>query len=59
MRRGVKLRDENGGGWEIQEVLYVDDTFLVAETRVSPAYCEFERVCDSMGTKLMLGRVKC
>ena len=33
MRRGVKLRDENGGGWEIQEVLYVDDTFLVAETR--------------------------
>ena len=31
--KGVKLRDENGGGWEIKQVIYVDDTVLVAETR--------------------------
>ena len=25
--RGVKLRDEKGGGWEINQVLYADDSF--------------------------------
>ena len=33
MGKEVKLRDENGGGWEIKQVLYADDTVLVAETR--------------------------
>ena len=28
--RGGKLRDKNGEGWEIREVLYADDTVLVA-----------------------------
>ena len=32
---GLKLRDEKGGGWEIKQVLYADDTVLVAT-----AYCE-------------------
>ena len=32
MGKGVKLRDENGGGWEIKQILYADDTVLVAET---------------------------
>ena len=31
--KGVKLRYENGGGWEIEQVLYAHDTVLVAETR--------------------------
>ena len=26
----VKLRDENGRGWEIKQVLYADDTIFVA-----------------------------
>ena len=30
---GVKLRDENGGGWEIKKVLYAHNIVLVAETR--------------------------
>ena len=33
MRKGVKLRPENGGVWEIKEELYADDKVLVAETR--------------------------
>ena len=33
MEKGVKLRDENGGGWEIKKVLYADDRVLAAETR--------------------------
>ena len=48
MRRGVKLRDLNGDGLEIKQVLYADDTVLVAKTRASPVYCEFERACGSM-----------
>ena len=33
MGLGVKLRDDNGGGWGIKQVLHADDTVLVAETR--------------------------
>ena len=33
MGKEVKLRDENGRGWEIKPVLYADDIVLVAETR--------------------------
>ena len=33
MGKGEKLRDENGGGWEIKQVLYTDEKVLVTETR--------------------------
>ena len=33
MGRGVKLRDGNGEEWEIKQVLYANDTVLIAETR--------------------------
>ena len=33
MGKGVKLRDESWGGWEIKQVLNADDAVLVAETR--------------------------
>ena len=33
MGKGVKLRDVNGGSWEIKQVLYADDAVLVAEAR--------------------------
>ena len=33
MGNGVKLRDENWGSWEIKQILYTDETVLVAETR--------------------------
>ena len=59
--KGVKLRDENGrGGWEIKQVLYANDTVLVAETRENPHHIvsEFERACDSMGLKTNVGKSK-
>ena len=31
--REMKLTDENGRGGEIKQILYADDTVLVAETR--------------------------
>ena len=56
----VKLRDENGWGWEIKKVLYADDTVLVAETRehVQHIASEYKRVCDSMGLKSNVGKSK-
>ena len=49
------------GGWEIKQVLYINDTVLVAKTRehLQPTVNDFERLCDSMELKIMLGRVKC
>ena len=57
MGRGVKLRDENGGCWEIKQALYADDTVLVAEAREHLQHIanEFERVCDSMVLKINIG----
>ena len=31
--RGVRIRDGNEGSWEIKQVLFADDTVLVAKTR--------------------------
>ena len=60
MGKRVKLRDENGGGWEIKQVLYADDTVLVAETRecLQHIVSEFERACDSMGLKINVRKSK-
>ena len=54
---GVKLRDENGGGWKIKQVLYAYDTVLLKETREHLQYIvnEFERACDSMGLNINVG----
>ena len=57
----VKLRDENGGGWEFKKVLHADDTVLVAETREHLQHIvnEFERACDNiMGLKINVGKPK-
>ena len=50
MGRGVKLRDRNGGIWEIKQILYADETVLVAETReyLQHIVNKFEKACDSM-----------
>ena len=46
MGKGVKLRDENGGGRKIKQVLYAEYTGLVAETRehLQHTVGEFESV---------------
>ena len=61
MGKGVKLRDENGMGWEIQQVLYADDTLLVAETKKHLQHIvgEFEKKCDRMGLKINVRKIKC
>ena len=48
MGKGMKLRDDNGGGWGIKQVLYADNTVLEAETRehLQHIVSEFERACD-------------
>ena len=58
MRKGVKLRDEKGGGSEIKQVLYADDTVLVAEIRehLQHTMREFERASGSMGLKINVGK---
>ena len=38
--RGVKLREENGGVWEIKQVLYADDGVGSRNKRASSVYCE-------------------
>ena len=61
MGKGVRLRDENGGGsWEIKQVLYADNTVWVAETREHLHHIvnEFEGACDSMGLRLNVGKNK-
>ena len=48
------------GGWEIKQVLYADVTVLVAETRkhLQHIVSEFEKVFDSMGLKIIVGKSK-
>ena len=43
--KGAKLRDEYGESWEIKQILYADDTVLVAETgeHLQHIVSEFER----------------
>ena len=50
----MKLRDGYGDGLEIKQVLYADDSVLVAETRehIQHIMNEFEMVCDRMGLKI-------
>ena len=58
--RGVKLRAENGGVWDIKQVLYADGTVLVAETMEHLQYVvnKLERVCDKMMFKINFGKSK-
>ena len=52
------MRDENGGGWEVKQVLYADDTIMVAERRehLQLIVSEFKRACDSMRLNTKLGK---
>ena len=60
MENGVKLRDGNVGGREFKQVLYADNSVLVAETRehIQDILSVFERVCDSMGLKINVRKSK-
>ena len=60
MGRRVKMTYENGRGWEIKQVLYADDTVMVAETRehLHHIVSEFERPCEGMRLKINVGKSK-
>ena len=60
MGKGVKLRGDNEKGWGIKQVLHADGTGLVAEAseHLQHIVNEFERMCDSMGLKINVGKSK-
>ena len=45
-------------GWEIKQVLYVEDAVFVAKLRKPLQHIvnEFERDCDGMGLKINVGK---
>ena len=45
MVKGMKLKDENGGVWEIEQILYADGKALVVKTKEHLHYIvsEFEK----------------
>ena len=57
--RGMKLSYDNGRVRN-KQVLYADDTVLVAETRehLQHNVREFERACESMELKINVGKSK-
>ena len=40
MGRGIKLRDQDRGSWEIKQVLNADDSFGSRNKRAPQTYCE-------------------
>ena len=62
MRRegmGVKMRDRQGN-WDVNTLLYADDTVLVSETDEGLKWLvgEFERKCTEYGLKINAGKSK-
>ena len=46
--RGLKLVDGNDNGWELNQLLFVDNTVVVADSERKPCQLvtEFGRVCE-------------
>ena len=61
--KGLELLSANGGRFEINQLLFADDTALVAdsEEKLCRLVCEFGRVCESRKLRVDVGksRVKC
>ena len=58
--RGVNLVDEEGGEWAINQVLFADDTALVADSEAGLGRLveEFDRVCRRRKLKVNVGKSK-
>ena len=58
--RGLELVKENGKKWEVSQLLFADDTALVAgsEEGLRELVTEFGRVCDRRKLKVNVGKSK-
>ena len=58
--KGLKLLSANGGRFEINQLLFADDTALVAdsEEKLSRLVSEFGRVCERRKLRVNVGKSK-
>ena len=60
VQKGLELLSANGGRFEINQLLFADDTALVAdsEEKLGRLVSEFGRVCERRKLRVNVGRVK-
>ena len=58
--KGLELLSTNGGRFEINQLLFADDTALVAdsEEKLCRLVCEFGRVCERRKLRVNVGKSK-
>ena len=58
--RGLKLVDENDNEWELNQLLFADDTVVVAdsERKLCQLVTEFGRVCERRKLRVNVGKSK-
>ena len=58
--RGLKLVDGKNNGWELNQLLFVDDTVVVAdsERKLCQLVTEFGRVCERRKLRYSVGKRK-
>ena len=58
--KGLELLSANGGRFEINQLLFADDTALVAdsEEKLCRLVCEFGRVCERRKLRVNVGKSK-
>ena len=60
LHRGLKLEDGNGNEWEMNQLLFADDTVVVAdsEMKLRQLVSEFGRVCERRKLRVNVGKSK-
>ena len=60
LSRGLKLVDRNDNGWELNQLLFVDDTVVMAdsERKLCQLVSEFGRVCERRKLQVNVGKSK-
>ena len=59
VRKGLKLLSANGGRLEISQMLFADDTALVADSeKLCRLVSEFDRVCERRKLRVNVGKSK-
>ena len=58
--RGLKLVDANGNEWELNQLLFVDDTVVVADSKrkLCQLVTEFGRMCERRKLRVNVGKSK-